>query len=152
MAFSIGMDDGTLRYQRRLCVPNMDGLRERIMTEAHTSRYFVHPGSSKMNHDLKEVYWWNYIKKNVTDLLARCPNCQQVKAEHQWPGVLAQNIEIPIWKWEMINLDFVVGLPRTPHEFDSIWVIVIDSQNQHTSNLLRLPTQRSSILSCISRK
>ncbi|XP_009764991.2 uncharacterized protein [Nicotiana sylvestris] len=85
MAFSIGMDDGTLRYQRRLCVPNMDGLRERIMTEAHTSRYFVHPGSSKMNHDLKEVYWWNYIKKNVTDLLARCPNCQQVKAEHQWP-------------------------------------------------------------------
>ncbi|XP_070032278.1 uncharacterized protein [Nicotiana tomentosiformis] len=38
MAFSLGMDDDTLRYQRRLYVPNKDGLRERIMTEAHTSR------------------------------------------------------------------------------------------------------------------
>ncbi|XP_070034490.1 uncharacterized protein [Nicotiana tomentosiformis] len=65
MAFSIGMDDGTLRYQGRLSVPNVDGLRERIMTEAHTSRYSVHPGSTKMYHDLKEVYWWNDMKRNV---------------------------------------------------------------------------------------
>ena len=56
MAFSLGLDDGILRYQRRLCVPNVDGLRERIMTEAHTSRYSVHPGSTKMYHDLKEFY------------------------------------------------------------------------------------------------
>ncbi|XP_070054415.1 uncharacterized protein [Nicotiana tomentosiformis] len=52
MAFFIGMDDGTLRYQWRICVPNVDGLQERIMTEAHTSRYSVHPGSTKMYHDL----------------------------------------------------------------------------------------------------
>ncbi|XP_070019462.1 uncharacterized protein [Nicotiana sylvestris] len=54
-AFSFGMDDGTLRYQGHLCVPDVDGLRERIMAEAHTSKYSVHPGSTKMNHDLKEV-------------------------------------------------------------------------------------------------
>ncbi|XP_019244416.1 PREDICTED: uncharacterized protein LOC109224283 [Nicotiana attenuata] len=38
MAFSLCMDDGTLWYQGRLCVPNVDGLRERILIEAHTSR------------------------------------------------------------------------------------------------------------------
>ncbi|XP_070040443.1 WEB family protein At3g02930, chloroplastic-like [Nicotiana tomentosiformis] len=43
MAFSLGMDDGTLRYQGWLCVPNVDGLRERIMTEARISR-FPHEG------------------------------------------------------------------------------------------------------------
>ncbi|XP_070032440.1 uncharacterized protein [Nicotiana tomentosiformis] len=53
MAFALGMDDGTLRYQGKLCVSNVDGLRERIMTEAHASRYSVHPGSTKMYHDLK---------------------------------------------------------------------------------------------------
>ncbi|XP_070057185.1 uncharacterized protein [Nicotiana tomentosiformis] len=37
MVFALGMDDGTLRYQGRLCVPNVDGLRERIMTKAHAS-------------------------------------------------------------------------------------------------------------------
>ena len=60
------------------------------------------------------------MKRNVAAFVAKCPNCQQVKAEHQRPGGLAQNIEIPMWKWEMINMDFVIGLPRTPHKFDSI--------------------------------
>ncbi|XP_019229551.1 PREDICTED: uncharacterized protein LOC109210576 [Nicotiana attenuata] len=110
--FSLGVDDGTLRYQGRLCVPNVNGLRERIMAEAHTSRYSVHPGSMKMHLDLKEIYWWNDMKRNVADFMAKCPNCQQVKSEHQRPGGLAQNIEFPMWKWEMINMDFVVGLPQ----------------------------------------
>ncbi|XP_070039379.1 uncharacterized protein [Nicotiana tomentosiformis] len=83
MAFSLGMDDGTLRYQGRLCVPNVGGLCERILTEAHTSRYSVHPGSTKMYHDLKEDYCWNNMKRNVADFVERCPNCQQTdgKAE-----------------------------------------------------------------------
>ncbi|XP_070017495.1 uncharacterized protein [Nicotiana sylvestris] len=36
-AFSFGMNDGTLRYRDRLCVPDIHGLRERIMTESPTS-------------------------------------------------------------------------------------------------------------------
>ncbi|KAF3660660.1 putative CST complex subunit CTC1-like [Capsicum annuum] len=41
MAFEIGRD-GTLRYQGRLCVPDVDGLRERILTGALESRNTVH--------------------------------------------------------------------------------------------------------------
>nr|XP_009786003.1 PREDICTED: uncharacterized protein LOC104234176 [Nicotiana sylvestris] len=104
--------------------PIIVGLRERIMDEAHSFRYSMHLGSTKMYHDLKKVYWWNNMKRNVADFVTKCPNYQQVKAEHQRPDGLAQNIEIPTWKWEMINMDFVVGLPRTPRMFDSIWVIV----------------------------
>ncbi|XP_075099287.1 uncharacterized protein LOC142176116 [Nicotiana tabacum] len=89
LAFSLDMEDGTLQYQGRLCVLNVDGLRERIMAEAHTYRYSVHPGSTKMYHDLKEVYWWNNLKRGVTDFVVKCSNCPQVKAEHQRPGVLA---------------------------------------------------------------
>ncbi|XP_070002474.1 uncharacterized protein [Nicotiana sylvestris] len=96
MDFSIGMDDGTLRRQGRLCIPDVDGLRERIMTRTHTSRYSVQPSSTKVYRDLKEVYWWNNMKRNVADFVARCPSCQQVKADHQRPGGLAQNIEIPM--------------------------------------------------------
>ncbi|XP_070002489.1 uncharacterized protein [Nicotiana sylvestris] len=74
-SFSFGMNDGTLRYQGRLCVPDIDSLRERIMAEAHTFKYSVHPGSTKMYHDLKEVYWWNNMKKDVANFVAKCPNC-----------------------------------------------------------------------------
>ncbi|XP_070013219.1 uncharacterized protein [Nicotiana sylvestris] len=106
-AFYLGMDDGTLRYQGRLCVLVIDGIRERIMAEAHTLRYSVHPSSMKTYHDLKKVYWWNEMKRNVADFVAKCTNCQKVKDEHQRPSGLAQNIEIPMWKWEMINTDFL---------------------------------------------
>ncbi|WMV30480.1 hypothetical protein MTR67_023865 [Solanum verrucosum] len=33
--------------------------------------------------------------------------------EHQRPDGMAQNIEIPEWKWEMINMDFITGLSRS---------------------------------------
>jgi hypothetical protein len=33
-------------------------------------------------------------------------------------------LKIPEWKWEEIGMNFIVGLPRTRHGYDSIWVIV----------------------------
>ncbi|XP_070020932.1 uncharacterized protein [Nicotiana sylvestris] len=50
--------DGVLRYKGRLCVQDIVGLRDRIMSEVHYSWYFIHPGSTKMYHDIKDVYWW----------------------------------------------------------------------------------------------
>jgi hypothetical protein len=31
---------------------------------------------------------------------------------------------VPEWKWEEIDMDFIVGLPRTQSGYDSIWVIM----------------------------
>ena len=45
--------------------------------------------------------------------MATCPNCQQVKAEYLKTGGLTQIIKVLTWKWEAINMDFVVVLPRT---------------------------------------
>ncbi|WMV54739.1 hypothetical protein MTR67_048124 [Solanum verrucosum] len=47
--------DGVLRHQDRLCVPRVDELQERIMEEAHSSRYSIYPGFAKMYRDLREV-------------------------------------------------------------------------------------------------
>ena len=56
--------------------------------------------------------------------LAKCQNFKQLKAEHQNSGGLHQEIEVPTWKWKDINMDFLVGLPRTQKQYDSIWVVV----------------------------
>ena len=56
--------------------------------------------------------------------MSKCPNCQQVKVEHQKQGGMTQEIDIPTWKWEVINMEFITGLPRTHRHHDSIWVIV----------------------------
>ena len=40
--------DGVLRYQGRLCVPDVGELRQHILAEAHKSRYSIHQGATKM--------------------------------------------------------------------------------------------------------
>ncbi|XP_059294530.1 uncharacterized protein LOC132047512 [Lycium ferocissimum] len=97
-SFTVGTSDSVLRLQGRLCVPHVDELRQELMVEAHSSKYSVHPGSTKMYKDLKQHYWWKSIKVDIFNFVAKYLNCQQVKAEHQRPGGLTQNIEIPQWK------------------------------------------------------
>ena len=111
-SFSLGGDD-ILRYQDRLCVPYVDDLRTRIVVKAYCSRYSIHSGSTKMYYYLKQIYWWDGIKKDSADYVAKCPNCQQIKEKHLKPGGLTKIIEVPTWKWGAINMDFVVCLRKT---------------------------------------
>jgi hypothetical protein len=112
--------DGAMLYEGRLCVPNDDELKRLILDEAHKSRFSIHPGSTKMYHDLKQYYWWPNMKAEIADFVSRCLVCQQVKIEHQKPGGPLQPLEVPEWKWEHITMDFVGGLPRNQKGQDSI--------------------------------
>ena len=116
--------DGVLFYRDRLCVPNIEDLKNDIMTEAHSTKYSMHPGSTKMYQNLKGRFWWNNMKREIAAFVSRCMTCQLVKAEHQRPPGLLQPLEIPEWKWEHITMDFISGLPRTRKGNNSIWVIV----------------------------
>ncbi|KAH0650287.1 hypothetical protein KY284_030199 [Solanum tuberosum] len=116
--------DGVLRHQGRLYVPKVRELRQQILIESHNSRYFMHPGATKMYHDLREVFWWNGMKRDIADFMAKCPNCYQVNVEYHKPGGMTQDIDIPTWKWEVITMDFIRGLPHTRRQHVTIWVIV----------------------------
>ncbi|GAU29982.1 hypothetical protein TSUD_360970 [Trifolium subterraneum] len=117
-------DDGVIQFGNRICVPNDAELKRLILEEAHKSGFSIHPGSTKMYHDLKENYWWPNMKTEIAEFVSRCIVCQQVKIEHQKPASPLQPLEIPEWKWEHITMDFVTGLPRNQKGEDSIWVIV----------------------------
>ena len=45
--------DGSLRYRGRVMVPQSTDLREEILREFHCFRFAVHPGGTKMYHDLR---------------------------------------------------------------------------------------------------
>nr|GFD41672.1 retrotransposon protein, putative, Ty3-gypsy subclass [Tanacetum cinerariifolium] len=68
--------------------------------EAHSSPFSVHPGSTKMYHDLKQYFWWSGIKRDVATFVLKCLICQQVKIEHQRASGLLQQLDIPVWKWD----------------------------------------------------
>ncbi|GJU79475.1 putative reverse transcriptase domain-containing protein [Tanacetum coccineum] len=89
----------------RLCVPNDQALREKVMTEAHSSPFTIHPGSTKMYRDLKQYFWWNGMKQDV----ATFP------------------FKIPYMEWNEISMDFITGLPNTQkitQKFDGDLVVV----------------------------
>ena len=108
-------DEGILWISGRLCGPDVDNQREEILEETHFVAYSVHPGATKMYHSIRDLYWWDGLKKDVADYVAKCLTCQQVKAEHQKPSGKLQPLPIPEWKWERITMDFVVGCKGLLH-------------------------------------
>ena len=73
---------GSLWYRGRIVVPQLANIREEILREFHCFRFAVHPGGTKMYHDLRRQYYWSEMKRHVRDFVRRCLTCQQIKAEH----------------------------------------------------------------------
>ncbi|XP_071921742.1 uncharacterized protein [Coffea arabica] len=87
--FKLG-PEGVLRFRDRIVVPADEEIRKGILEESHRSKYTIHPGVTKMYHDVKGLYWWEGLKKDVAEFVQRCLICQQVNAEHQKPSGLLQ--------------------------------------------------------------
>ena len=65
-----------------------------------------------------------WFEEGHSEFVDKYPNCQKIKAKHQIPIGLTQDMDIPTLKWEYINMDFVMGLPLTQKQKHFIWVIV----------------------------
>ena len=115
---------GSLLYKNRLCVPNVQELKKKLMYESHNTIFTMHLGGNKMYQDLKQNYWWRGMKMDIVEYVSKCLTCQQIKDEHQVPSDLLNPIPIPQWKWDNITMDFVSGFPQTQKKHDLVWVIV----------------------------
>src|SRR6185436_2897498 len=71
-----------------------------------------------------QQFWWTRMKREIAKYVLECDICRRVKASHLRPARTLQPLSVPEWKWEDINMDFIIGLPRTQKGYDSIWVIV----------------------------
>ncbi|KAI3821562.1 hypothetical protein L1987_09130 [Smallanthus sonchifolius] len=69
--------DDTLYFMNRIWVTRFGDLRELVMDEAHKSRYPIHPGSDKMYKDVKELYWWPNMKREIAIYVGKCLTCSK---------------------------------------------------------------------------
>jgi hypothetical protein len=116
--------EGTLWFKERLVVPWREALKKKILDESHTSRYSIHPGSTKMYHDLRQQFWWTRMKCEAARYVSECDTCQKDKTDYMKSRGLLQPLSILDWKWDDISMEFIVGLPMMACKFDSIWVIM----------------------------
>jgi hypothetical protein len=116
--------EGVLWFKDRLVVPKKEALKKKTLDEAHTLRYSIHPGSTKMYHDLRQQFWWTRMKCETARYVSECDTYQKVKVNYMKPGEMLQPLSIPDWKWDDISMDFIMGLSMTARKFDLIWVFV----------------------------
>jgi len=109
---------------QRLYLSNDETVKHMVLRETHESKFSIHLGSTKMYRDLKHLYWWPNMKREIVEYVSKCGICEQVKVGYQRPIGPLQSLQIPEWKWEMITMNFMLGFPRGRKGNDAIWVIV----------------------------
>jgi hypothetical protein len=62
---------GILWFGDRLVVPKNTELRKKILDEAHLSKFSMHPGSNKMYHDLRSLYWSIRMKREIARYISK---------------------------------------------------------------------------------
>jgi hypothetical protein len=120
--YELGIDE-ILLYRNRVYVPNSFELRNAILKEMHNVPYAGHPGYHKTISVVKSQYYWPVMKREIYDFIAKCLECQRVKAEHRHLAGLLQPLPIPEWKWELGTMDFITRLPRMNKQHDAIMVV-----------------------------
>jgi hypothetical protein len=90
--------EGILWFEDRLVVPKDQDLRKKIMDEAHLSKFFMHPGSNKMYQDMRSLYWWTGMKREIAEYVSKCDTYQRIKASPLKVAGALQPLPIPAWK------------------------------------------------------
>jgi hypothetical protein len=75
-------------------VSKKEALKKKILDEAHTLRYSIYPGSTKMYHDLRQQFWWMRMKSEIARYVSKCDTCQKVTPNYMKPGGLLQPLSI----------------------------------------------------------
>ncbi|GKD72200.1 putative reverse transcriptase domain-containing protein [Tanacetum coccineum] len=103
--------------------------------------------SDKMYQHLKKLYWWHNTKTIIAEYVGKCLTCSRVKAKCQNPSGLLVQLEIPMWKWERIMMDFITKLRKTSNRHDTIWVIV----DRLTKSAHFTPTRETDSMETLTR-
>ena len=100
------------------------GIRRTNLKEPHKALYYAHPGVKKMYADMKNLFFWEGLKHDIVHFVTKCLECQWVKVDRHHPIGLLQLHDIPMLKWEVIYMDFVVDFPLTSHRYNVVLLVV----------------------------
>jgi len=68
--------DDTIRFHNQVCLSAVEELKKKILDEGHNMPHSIHPGGNKLFEDLKKMFWWSTMKREVVDHVAKCLTCQ----------------------------------------------------------------------------
>ncbi|XP_027343128.1 uncharacterized protein LOC113855696 [Abrus precatorius] len=96
---------------------------EAIIWEAHDGGLAGYFGRDKTIALIKENFYWPRLERDVIGHIQRCRICHLAKSTSQNTGLYLP-LPVPVAPWEDIGMDFVLGLPRTQRQKNSVMVVV----------------------------
>ena len=95
----------------------------------------IHLGATKIYQDLKRMFWWPGMKKEVVEFAYTYLTCQKSKIEYQQSLGLIQLLSIPEWKWDNIPLDFVIIFLKLLFKIVVLIVAIVGAQDANVKGL-----------------
>ncbi|XP_071905700.1 uncharacterized protein [Coffea arabica] len=102
--FKLG-PEGVLRFRDRIVIPADEELRKGILEESHRSKYTIHPGVTKMYHDVKGLYWWEEISGLFGDQVevqycVPSPNRRAIGKDNSNSGGSTEVVYTGFWSYQ----------------------------------------------------
>jgi transposase InsO family protein len=105
----------------QLVVPSC--LRKEILTECHNNAISGHNGIEKSLFRLRKRYYWSGMRRDITDHIRKCVECQRYKPSNLKPAGLLQT-PAPAQRFETLAID-LFG-PLLPTEDGYRWVFAVE--------------------------
>ena len=116
------LQEGLLFRRNQLCIPNCS-MRENLIGENHSGGLAGYFGANKTYEQLSHFYYWPRMISEVEKFVKNCKICQYAKGRSQNAGLYIP-LPIPDRPWDMVSMDFVLGLPKTQRGNDTIFAVV----------------------------
>src|SRR3979490_1734083 len=116
-------EDGFLRLDNRIYVPEANNLRLRVLQYKHDHILSGHLGQNKTLALMRQEYTWPGLRTSVVEFCKSCTTCMRSKSQRHKPYGFLKQLPIPERPWDSISMDFIEQLPPSSG-FTSILVIV----------------------------
>ena len=107
----------------RLCVPEMDLIRTKMIEEFHDSPIAEHPGARRTYLRIAQWFYWKSMETDIQEYVIRCESCVGWKLRSAKSSGKFMPLPIPEYWWDIVSLDFVNGLPMS-NGFDAIFTVL----------------------------
>ena len=117
--------EGLLRYQNRLYIPERNGLRQKLLNIYHNDPLAGHFGRTRTTELLKRKFHWVNMQDDVAQYVKECAICQGAATPRHRPYGELESLPIPQRPFSDLSMDFITHLPQTIHKNDTVDAILV---------------------------
>lgn len=125
--------DGLLYYKTllnteafRIVIPQLYGLPQRLIKNAHANVTAGHFGPWKTYKNLVDLFYWKSMFPSIKKFCNKCIECQRNNSSTQRIQGLFSPLPVPEGRWTDVTMDFITGIPTTINTGYNMIMVLVD--------------------------